>query len=169
VSAEPLLRIELLKASHDVDDCDCGNNALDEYLQRRAFADQQAEKSRTLIACRGSRVVAYFSLAAGSVDPEEATQRLAKGKGRQSIPVILLARLAVARREQGRGLGEAMLVEAFARCAQAADTIGARAVLVHAKNERARAFYERYGCAASPTDPQHLVMLMKDIRKTLAE
>lgn len=81
--------------------------------------------------------------------------------------MILLARLAVDTAEQGRGLGEAMLVEALARSCEAAGMIGARAVLVHAKNDEARAFYARYGFEPSPTDPLHLMLLMKDARKTL--
>ena len=89
--------------------------------------------------------MAYVSLAAGSVRPDDVPGRVATGQGRQAIPVILLARLAVDTAEQGRGLGEAMLVEALARSCEAAGMIGARAVLVHAKNDEARAFYARYG------------------------
>ncbi len=110
---------------------------------------------------------AYFSLAAASVEPADTTARLAKGQGRQPIPVILPGRLAVDLREQGHGLGEAMLVDALRRCARAAETIGARAVLVHAKDERARGFYARYGFEPSPTHPLHLVVLTKDVRMSL--
>ncbi len=112
-------------------------------------------------------MVGFFTLATGSVEPDEATRRLAEGQGRQSIPVIVLARLAVEKTEQRRGIGEAMLVEALGRCAAAADVIGARAVLVHAKDERVAGFYRKYGFERSPTNPLHLAMLMKDIRKTL--
>ena len=145
----------------------CGDAALNGCLVRRVLADPRAEKSRTYVACRDSRVVAFFSLAAGSVRPDEATERMGRGQGRQPIPVILFARLAVDRSEQRRGIGEALLVEALGRCAQAADTIGARAVLVHAKNEQARRFYAKYGFEPSPTNPLHLLLLMKDLRKTL--
>ncbi len=168
MSADLRLEIEPLNASHEVLAFDCGDAALNEYLTKRALTDQRAEKSRTYVACQGCRVVAFFSLAAGSVNPEKTTERRARGQGRQAIPVVLLARLAVDRSEQRRGLGGALLVEALGRCAHAADTIGARAVLVHAKHERARQFYTKFGFEPSPTNPQHLVMLMKDIRKTLA-
>ena len=156
-----------LEATHDVERCGCGEPALDEFLRRRAFTDQRAGKSRTFVAVRAGRVVAFFSLAAASVEPGDAGERLAKGQGRQHIPVILLARLAVDVSEQGHGLGGAMLVDALARCAQAAEIVGARAVLVHAKTDRARAFYERYGFEPSPTHPLHLVALIKDVRSSL--
>jgi predicted N-acetyltransferase YhbS len=158
---------EALSPAHDAGAFECGREELNGYLTKRAFADQQAEKSRTYVVCRGARVVAYLSLAAGSVERAEAPECLAKGQGQQSIPVILLARLAVDVSEQGRGLGEALLVEALRRSAAAADIIGARAVIVHAKDQEARSFYERYGFEGSPTNPLHLVLLMKDVRKSL--
>jgi GNAT superfamily N-acetyltransferase len=158
---------EPLHAKHDVGAFDCGRQELNDYLSNRALADQKAEKSRTYVVCRDTRVIAYFSLAAGSVEPEAAPERVAKGQGRQPIPVILLARLAVAVSEQGRGLGEAILMEALRRCAAAANVIGARAVIVHAKDQKARSFYEKYGFEPSPTNPLHLVLLVKDIRRSL--
>lgn len=145
----------------------CGVDTLDTYLTGQALADQRAEKRRTYVFCDAERVVAYYTLAAGAVEASAATRRLAAGRGAQPIPVILLARLAVDCDWQGRGIGEAVLVEALARAAQAADVIGARAVLVHAVGAQAVGFYTRYGFEPSPTDPLHLVLLMKDIRKTL--
>jgi GNAT superfamily N-acetyltransferase len=167
VQLEPLVGPEPLDPRHELEGFHCGVPALDAYLKERALTDQRAEKSRTYVAARGRRAIAYFSLAAAGVEPEDATARLAKGQGRQPIPVVLLARLAVDLQEQGRGLGEAMLLDALRRCAQAADTIGARAVLVHAKDERARAFYVRYGFEPSPTNPLHVIVLMKDVRASI--
>jgi GNAT superfamily N-acetyltransferase len=169
VSAEGLFEPEPLGADHDIAGFDCGREPLNAYLSRWALADQSAGKSRTYVACRGITVVAFFSLAAGSVEPETATSRVAKGQGRQPIPVILLARLAVDLRGQGRGLGEAMLVDALRRCVAAADVIGARAVIVHAKDAQARSFYARYGFEPSPTNPLHLLLLVKDVRKSLGK
>jgi GNAT superfamily N-acetyltransferase len=167
VTAEPPLALEPLGGEHNVAAFDCGVAALNDYLTRRALSDQQAGKSRTLVAARGKRVVAFVSLAAASVEPGSATERIARGQGAQSVPVILLARLAVDAPEQRRGLGAAMLVEALARCARAAELVGVRAILVHAKDEHARSFYMKYGFAASPTNPLHLFMLMKDVRRNL--
>src|SRR5438105_1194372 len=90
--------------------------------------------------------------------------RVAKGLARHPIPIILLARLAVDRGEQGKGLGAALLKDALLRAAQASDIIGCRAVLVHAKDQTAKAFYQRYGFEPSPVDDLHLYLLMKDLR-----
>ena len=114
--SEPLLGPLPLDDSHDAGRFDCGEPALDDYLRRRALGDQRADTSRTRVATRGGLVVAHFSLAAASVEPDDATERLASGQGLQRISVILLARLAVDVTEQGRGLGGAMLVEILARC-----------------------------------------------------
>ncbi len=160
---------EPLDSFHELGDFDCGVASLNDYLVKRAFDDQRAGKSRTYVVTSGASVVGYFSLAAGALAPPKASPRLAKGQGSQPIPVVLLARLAVDSEWQGSGLGEALLVEALARSAAAADVIGARAVLVHAVDERARSFYLKYGFEPLPTDDLHLVMLMKDIRKTLGE
>lgn len=167
MSAEAIQAPEPLDTAHDVRSFACGVPSLDSYLLTRAMGDQRAEKSRTYVATVSERVVGYYTLAAGSVDPGEAPQRLARGQGRQPIPIVLLGRLAVDKDYQGRGLGEALLVEALGRSAAAADAIGARAVLVHAVDSHARAFYLKYGFEPSPTDPLHLMMLMKDIRRTL--
>jgi GNAT superfamily N-acetyltransferase len=140
---------------------------LNDYLLSQALADQRAGKSRTFVATRAGRVIAYFSLAAASIAPEEASGRAAKGQGAQAIPAILLARFAVDSSEQGRGVGSAMLVEALARCAQAADIVGVRVVLVHAKNGSARTFYAEHDFEPSPVNPLQLMVLIKDVRKTL--
>jgi GNAT superfamily N-acetyltransferase len=110
------------------------------------------------------RVVGYYALAAGSVEHEEVPARIRKGLARYPVPVILLARLAVDQQERGRGLGAALLKDALTRAARAADEIGARAILVHAKDDEARSFYEHFDFEPSPSDPLHLFLLMKDLR-----
>jgi epoxyqueuosine reductase len=164
--AEAPLQLEALAATHDVAGFDCGNASLDEYLTRRALAEEGAGKTR--VAARGADVVAFFGLKAASVSPSPEIERPATEKGPRDIPAVLLARLGVDASEQGRGIGQAMLVQALTRCLQAAGTMFARAVLAHAPTAQARSFYEKYGFVPSPTDPQHLVMRMKDIRKSLA-
>jgi GNAT superfamily N-acetyltransferase len=112
-------------------------------------------------------VVAYYSLVAASIAPHEATERAAKGQGAQAIPVILLARFAVDGADHGHGVGRAMLLDALARCAQAADIIGVRVVLVHAKDDGPRTFYAKHDFEASPVNPLQLMILIKDVRQTL--
>lgn len=158
---------EPLSARHVVTGFRCGVDSLDAYIVGQALADQRAEKSRTSVFSDPERVIAYWTLAAAAVEPAVATSRLAAGQGAQPIPVILLARLAVDESWQGRGIGEAVLIDALARASHAADLIGARAVVVHAISDRAASFYVRYGFEPSPTDPLHLVLLMKDIRASL--
>src|SRR5206468_11500656 len=113
------------------------------------------------------RVVSYYTLAAASVRREETPARVAKGLAAHPVPVILLARLAVDRSEKGAGLGTGLLKDALLRTVQAADIVGCRAIMVHAKDEGARAFYERFGFEPSPVDPLRLFLLMKDIKATL--
>ena len=116
---------------------------------------------------RQDRVVGYFSVAAASVEPSDATDGAAKGQGAQPIPAVLIGRLAVDRTVQRQGVGQALLVEALRKSAVAAETIGARVVLVDALDEGVRGFYAKFGFDASHTNALHLMMLIKDIRKTL--
>jgi predicted N-acetyltransferase YhbS len=167
VTADPCDIAEPLRPDHDVAAFACGSARLDEYLGTRALADQRAHKSRTYVAVKGTRVIGYYTLAAAGVEPENATVRARRGQGNQAVPAVLLARLAVDADHQSRGLREVLLLEALRRSIAAAETIGARVVLVHAADPRDRAFYERYGFEAAPTSPLHLMVLMKDVRATL--
>jgi epoxyqueuosine reductase len=159
------LQLRELTATDDVARFDCGDVGLNDYLVRRAYVERATGK--THVAARGAGVAACFGLKAATVSPSATIER-EPGTAPLDVPAILLRRLAVDTPEQGHGLGEAVLVEALSRCLQAADTMFARAVLAYAPTARARAFYERYGFETSPTDPKHLVVRMKDIRKSLA-
>jgi GNAT superfamily N-acetyltransferase len=112
-------------------------------------------------------VVGFYSIAAGSARKEETPARVSKGLANHPVPLILLTRLAVDKAEHGTGLGKALLKDALRRIADAADIVGARAVLVHAIDERAAAFYRHFGFEQSPTDDLHLMLLMKDLRANL--
>lgn len=164
---EPLERPVPIEAGHDLSAFDCGATALNDYLRKYAFQNQQSHAARTYVATRGQRVVGYYTLAAGSVRHEEPPPRVIKGLAKHPVPIILLARLAVDRTEQGKGLGAGLLKDALLRASQAADVIGCRAVLVHAKDGTAKAFYQRFGFDPSPVDELHLYLLMKDIRASL--
>ncbi len=163
----PLTEVEPLDRGHDVLPFDCGKPALDLWLKRFALLNQKIDAARTYVVHRSGAVVGYFSLAYGSVAREEAPERIAKGLARHPIPVILLARLAVDRRERGRGLGAALLKDALRRSERAAEIAGARAVLVHALDEEARGFYEHFGFERTPFDELQLMLLMKDLRAAL--
>jgi GNAT superfamily N-acetyltransferase len=162
-----LNRPEPLARQHELSGFDCGSEPLNEYLKKYAYLNHQNRSARTYVATRGLRVVGYYTLAAGSVRCEETPPRITKGLGQYPVPVILLARLGVDVAEQGKGLGKALLKDAILRAAQAADIIGSRAVLAHAKDERARAFYCKFGFESSPVQEFHLYLLMKDIKRIL--
>lgn len=164
----PLSQVGPLARSHDLSHFDCGAHvSLSDWLKRFAWINQQNETSRAYVVHRANRVAAYYSIATGSVRREDAPVRIAKGLAHHPVPVILLTRLAVDKTEQGTGLGKAMLKDALIRIAAAADIVGARAVLVHAIDAEAAAFYRRFGFAPSPVNELHLMLLMKDLRMGL--
>jgi GNAT superfamily N-acetyltransferase len=160
--------IDKLRRQHLLDSFDCGKDDLNRFLKRQAWNSQQANSALTYVLTNDHRVLGYYSLAAGSISQDEATERTKKGMARDPIAVILLARLAVDVSIHGRAVGSALLKDALQRAAQAADTIGARAMLVHAKDDSARAFYEHFNFEASPSDPYHLVFIMKDLLQIIA-
>ena len=160
--------IEKLRPDHELDGFDCGKEELNRFLIRHALGNQRAESAQSYVLAQDRKVVGYYSLAAGAVTHDEATARVRKGQARHPVPVILLARLAVDKTLQGRGIGPALLKDALLRAASAADTIGARALLVHAKDSDARSFYEHFGFEPSPTDPLHLFLIMKDLKQRIA-
>ena len=157
----------LLDASHDLSVFDCGVPALNNYLKKFALQNQRSQAARTYVASRGERVVGYYTLAAASARREETPSRVAKGLAAHPVPVILLARLAVDGSEKGKGLGRGLLKDALLRAVQAADIVGCRAVMVHAKDETAIAFYQRFGFEPSPVDPFRLFLLMKDLKASM--
>ena len=160
-------RVEKLRPEHRLEGFDCGREELNRYLLRYAWQNQQAGDAQTYVGVVGETVVGYHTLAVGQVTREEAPDRLARGLARHPIPIMLLARLAVDRRWQGQGIGKALLKDALLRTLHAADIAGIRAFAVHAKDEAARDFYQKFDFVPSPTDPMHLFILLKDVRQIL--
>jgi len=161
------LLIEKLQRGHAVDTFDCGREALNRFLIRFAFQNQQAGGSQTYVALAQTEIVGYYTLVVGQVDYDDAPERLTKGLARYPVPIMLLARLAIANSWQGKGLGAGLLKDAMLRTLQAAEIAGIRAFAVHAKDDEARAFYEHFDFAPSPSDPYHLIRLLKDLRAFL--
>lgn len=148
-----------LTAQFAVADFSCGTPALDDYLIRHALHAQHANTARTFVAFRGKRVVGYYSLAAASMEPDQAPPRVLQGAGRYPIPLTLLARLAVDLSEQGAGLGKALLKDAMKRFLISQEQVASRALLVHASDAVAREFYLAYGFEPVPFNPLHLYLL----------
>ncbi len=163
--------VELLRPTDHTAKFDCGSEQQTIWLRRYALIAQQAGTARVYVARRTSdgSVAGYHALAAGSMLVDEAPARLAKGTGRHPIPVVILTRLGVDVSEQGHGLGTALVRDAFLRAAAAAETIGVRALLIHAESPRVVAFYRRLDPAfeLSPVEPLHLVLLMKDLHASI--
>jgi GNAT superfamily N-acetyltransferase len=112
-------------------------------------------------------VIAYYSLAAGAIEYQQAPERMSKGLAKHPVPILLMARFAVDKNYHGKGLGSALLKDAIMRYLNVCNEIGARAFVVHAKDEQTKAFYERFGMTTFPNNSSHLYYLKKDIQKTL--
>ena len=161
---KPSLHIEKLHRAHNVEQFTCGQPELDRFLIRHALQAQQSNSSQTYVAVSGDEVVGFYTIVAGEVQHAKAPERIVKGMSRHPIPLLVLARFAVHVNAQGRGIGSGLLLDALGRTLQVADVIGVRALAVHAKDDRAVAFYRHFGFTPSPTDTRHLFMIIKDIR-----
>ena len=161
------LRIEKLQRHHPLETFDCGREALNRFLIRYALQNQQGGASQTYVALTGEAVVGYYTLVVGQVDYDDAPERLKKGLALHPVPIMLLARLAIATSCQGKDLGSGLLKDAMLRTLQAAEIAGIRAFVAHAKDDAAMAFCERFDFVPSPSDPYHLFRLMKDVRAAL--
>lgn len=159
-----------LDKSHDRDSFDCGVELLNEYLKKYALQNQKKDAGRTYVVTnKENRIVGYYSLVFGSVSQEETTSEVSAGLGRYRIPVILLARLAIDVVEKGKGLGKALVRDALIRALRASEIAGLRAVLVHAKDESAKSFYQKLGFVSAPHNEFHLFMKMSDVKVSLAK
>jgi GNAT superfamily N-acetyltransferase len=155
-----------LNADHVLDGFDSGVLSLDDWLRRRALHNQASGASRTFVVCNASQVVAYYALAPSAVAPDAAPGRFRRNMP-DPIPVVVLARLAIARDRQSQGLGRALFQDAAKRVVLAADTIGIRGLLVHAISDEAKSFYMRLGLDPSPLDPMTLMTTVADLKWAL--
>lgn len=166
-------RVESLTADHGVATFDCGSEAQNLWLQRHALQAHRADTAKVYVICRRAsrEVVGYYALTAGSVSHEQVTPRMAKGIGRYPIAVVILTRLGVDRGVQGQGLGSELVRDALLQAALVAEQVGVRALVIHAETPAAAAFYRQISSAfhESPTDPLHLMLLMKDLRQMIDE
>ncbi len=153
-------------AGHDVTGFTCGNELLDRWLIRYAGQNERRDATRTFVAATDDRAVyGYYTLLAGQVEHHEATAPTRKGLSRHfPIPVAILARLAVDSSRQGRGLGAALLDDSLLRVARASEQVAVRAVVVHAIDEDAVAFYTRFGFRAASATPRTLMVTLASLR-----
>ncbi len=149
---------ELLNATHHLDKFDCGEEALNSWLKRNALKNQQNQASRTFVICQNNNVVGFYALAAGSVSHQFVSGGLRRNMP-DPIPVVVLGRLAIDLAHQGQQLGAALLKDAVLRAGAVSQQVGVKALLVHALNDKAKAFYLNYGFQVSPIDD--LILLLK--------
>jgi GNAT superfamily N-acetyltransferase len=161
--------IEKLRRDHPIDSFDCGQEVLNQWLRKHALQNQGAGAAQTYVGLVGESVIGYYSLAVGQIEYNDAPEHLRKGLARHPVPIMLLARLAVDKNWQKKGVGRALLRDAVLRTMQAADIAGIRALAVHAKDEQARRYYDQFDFVASPADSLHLLVLLKDIRKRVGD
>lgn len=164
---EALTAPEKLISSHDLSRFQCGEPELDEWLRRRALQNEESGASRTYVVCAGRQVVGYYALAAGAAGHTQVSGRMRRNMP-DPVPVMVIGRLAIDTRFQGRGIGSSLLRDAVLRTLRAAEIAGIRAILVHAISENAKRFYEKYGFIASPVDPMTLMITVADAARTLA-
>jgi GNAT superfamily N-acetyltransferase len=166
-------RIEPIGSSHVTASFDCGSEDQSTWLRQHALRSHRSDTAKVYVVCRRATndVVGYYALSAGSVASKDATERLRQGLGRLPVPVVVLARLGVDVSEQGRGLGSALVKDFVLQVASVADRVGIRALLIHAENAKAAAFYFRIDPAfePSPTDPLHVLLLLKDLRRAIRD
>jgi len=159
---------EALAPLHRLDGFDCGKPALNDWLLRHARQAQTSGSARTFVVAEDDqRVAGYFSLTVGQVDTLEAPERMRQGMGQYPLPVVILARMAVSARDQGRGIGLGMLQDAITRTLLIAEQAGIRAMLTHPIDEEAARFYTRFGFVGSPLREKQLLLLLKDAKKVI--
>ena len=168
MTARPV--VEKLRRDHDVEAFDCGKEPLNRYLIRYALQNQQMGAAQSYVGVTDAgHVIGYYTLVFGQVAYADAPERLRKGVAAHPVPLMVLARLTVAAHWAGKGIGSGLLKDAMLRTLQAADIAGLRALVVHAKDDEARSFYERFDFTSSPSDPMHLFVLLKDVRAVLGK
>ncbi|CAM3805251.1 GNAT family N-acetyltransferase [Avibacterium endocarditidis] len=148
---------ELLTHNHHLDLFDCGEDSLNRWLRHNAVKNQQSQASRTFVICKENVVIGFYALAAGSITHEFAPGSLRRNMPKP-IPVIVLGRLAIDVKYQGKKLGAALLKDAVLRAKVVSEQVGVRALLVHALNKQARQFYLHYGFQPSPIDDMLLML-----------
>ena len=157
---ERSLQIEPLDPHHERASFSCGEPALDNYIRRRATQDARRRVARVFVATSdpSGQIDGFYTLSAASFEKDKLPTEMAKRLPHYPVPAAVTGRLAVDRRSQGRGLGEILLLDAIRRVVRAGDTIGVYAVVVDALNERAGAFYARYGFTPFPSTPRRLFL-----------
>ncbi len=152
---------------HGLASFESGNQLLDTWLKRNALQAQQSNTASVYLLLAADQVIGFYAIAMGSVAQSESTVRVRKGTGGHPIPMAIIARLAVDLSFHGNGYGAALLKDALLRTLAASQNIACHGILVHAINDEAVEFYRKFGFEQSPIAPRTLMVLLKDVRKTI--
>ena len=155
-------RPEPLNPDHVVSGFSCGKPELDEWLQKRALANQVSGGTKTHVVVEAGRVIGFYALANGAIAHSDVRGRIRRNMP-DPIPAVILARMAVDEKHRGSGLGSSLLQSAIETTLAAARTIGIVCLIVHAKDEDAQSFYLHFDFEPSPTDPRHLILRLVDV------
>ena len=155
---------ELLAGEHRLEGFDCGSGALNDWLVQRALRNQSSGTSRTWVVVEvgTGQVVAFYASSTASILRSSAPKRIGRNQP-EEMPAVLLARMGVDSRHQSRGLGAALLKHFMLKAVEVAQSVGVRVLLIHAKDDNAKSFYEHYGFVESPLDPLVMMMLLTDL------
>lgn len=158
----------LLSDNHNVDNFDCGEPTLDEWLKKRAAKNNASDASRCFVLCDDNQVIGYYCLSAGAINRESAPKAMRRNMP-ESLPVLVLGRLAIDKNFHNKGLGSALLRDAMIRSVSISHDLGVFAILIHALSDEAKQFYISRGFIESPIQPMTLFMTLATIRTILAE
>ncbi len=152
-----------ISPEHSLEDFDCGETSLNDWLKKRALKNDLSDASRTYVVCCENKVVAYYSLHLGCIQHISAIRKIKRNMP-DPIPAIVLGRLAVDKRHQGKGLAKGLIKDMFLKAIQVSDLAGTKAVLVKALNDKVRNFYQSFGFVQSKTDPLLLMKAISEVR-----
>ena len=164
----PLAAPTLLTSEPALTGFACGEPSFDDWLKRRALANQVSGASRTYVVCEGRRVMGFYCLASGAIAAAEAPSKVRRNMP-DPIPMMVIGRLAIDQRWHGRGIGRALLRDAVRRTLQAAGIVGVRGILVHALSSNAKKFCEACGFQEFPSNPNTLLVTFRDTQAALVE
>lgn len=159
-----------IEKSHRVDDFESGVGELDDWLRRFGWQNDRTGNARVFVAARGDDVIGYYTLSSAGVEKGRVPAGLTKGGAPTEIPCLLIGRLAVHQAEQSAGLGRSLLIDALLRAIRISEDVGFRALLIHARDDNAKAWYRHQARSfrESPSDPRHLFLPIKDLRRLAA-
>ncbi|MDK4734805.1 GNAT family N-acetyltransferase [Rhizobium sp. CNPSo 3490] len=163
-----LSNVELLDGRHRLQGFSCGKPSLDSWLQNFAASNQQRGFTRTFVVCDDDRVIGYYGLAPTVIEPNVVSRKIRTGRPPDPIPCLLIGQLAVDSRYRSKGIGSALVKDAFLRCVAGADIIGGRAIVVRAIDEEAERFWQSWDFMPSRDNSSIRIRSLEDIRAWLS-